>query len=553
MEKEQGKLGSKVISNTMADPSRILSESPPDKENGCSLDGTAFGLPFYIPSPNQTSPSNLISPDPGLKASLIAKPHRGRPRPISAGSIFFSFLENPNQPNITANARTPEVKTIASQDRKLLEVENVCMGRCDDHSTVGRLETSPVDPELTSPLFRRRCHTLDSHLSSRHQSPVIDRSQERMPRFMAGVTARTPTRLSPPSPMNKTFTRDSPVAAFMGSGITPDSPSRAKLPFETARNNVVSTALKERRSDEMQWQVPALEDMQRSLEDDYAFRMSCLMEEQEREQLHLSQESEERVRRLRGQGGLSPAAGEDGCELRTAGERYPILSPMCPLSPGHPVPSTGFPSTGLDAVSPSKQTPIYMRSLNHKRNKLSQVVTAEQQMALCHLTATVKGFLIRRLLRTEKVKHLRQTVQDTQEFIRSFSSDAPQRNASLSEQDLSLRERVRAQLRAALFDIHDIFFTMTLEERLSLLQQDRELRTERKLREMEKAKSPKDKVILSAATQKSLDRKKRVGESPGQPRRAQKTKSPPTKRSYKKTPEERVQHSERLKKQHSLG
>lgn len=133
------------------------------------------------------------------------------------------------------------------------------------------------------------------------------------------------------------------------------------------------------------------------------------------------------------------------------------------------------------------------------------------------------------------------------------------------------------QLRAALFDIHDIFFSMTLEERLSLLQQDRELRTERKLREMvtgrtdlrlafmfigwlsfisvsfdpwpvlkclfpsyfgkvqshfhmnvqlcrsvflsnthtisfgmqEKAKSPKDKVILSAATQKSLDRKKR--------------------------------------------
>lgn len=40
------------------------------------------------------------------------------------------------------------------------------------------------------------------------------------------------------------------------------------------------------------------------------------------------------------------------------------------------------------------------------------------------------------------------------------------------------------QLRAALFDIHDIFFTMTLEERLSLLQQDRDLRSERKLREM---------------------------------------------------------------------
>ncbi|XP_051744578.1 centriolar coiled-coil protein of 110 kDa-like isoform X3 [Ctenopharyngodon idella] len=580
IEKEQGKQGSKVIGTKITF----------DKENGSSLDGTVSGLPCYIPAPNQTSPSNLISPESGPNGSLSARPHRGRPRPISAGSIFFSFPDNPNQPNITANARPQEAKTIATQERKLLGVENVSMGRYDDHfrlnETVCKLETSPVDPELTSPLFRRRCHTLDSHLSSHHQSPLIDRSQERMPRFMAGVTARTPTRLSPPSPMNKTFTRESPTAAFIGSGITPDSPSHAKLPFEG--NSVISTALKERRAvvyacveDEMQWQVHALEDMQRSLEEDYAFRISCLVAEQEREQRLHSQELEERVWRLRGQGGLSPVAGEDGCELRATGERYPILSPMCPLSPGersprHHVPVIGFPPTSLDVASPSIQASIYMRGLNHhstgkSRNRLSQVVTAEQQRALCRLTAIVKGFLTRRLLRTEKVKHLRQTVQDTQEFICSFSTNAPQRNDQLSEQDLSLQERVRAQLRAALFDIHDIFFTMTLEERLSLLQQDRDLRTERKLREMEKAKIPKDKVILSAATQKSLDRKKRVGESPGQTRRAQKT---PTKRilqpsqgqnapvsgqqllrhgSYKKAPEERVQHSERLKKQHSLG
>ncbi|XP_056089787.1 centriolar coiled-coil protein of 110 kDa [Rhinichthys klamathensis goyatoka] len=567
IEKEQGKPGSKVIGTKI----------PFDKENGTSL---ASGLPCYNPSPNRTSPNNLRSPESGLNG--ILRPHHGRPRPISAGNIFFSFPDDPNQPNNTANARPQGVNTIATQERK----EHVSTGRYDDHPRLN--ETSPVDPESTSPLFRRRCHTLDSHLSSGHQSPLIDRSQERMPRFMAGVTARTHTRLSPPSPMSKTFTRDSPTAAFMGSGISPDSPSHAKVSFEG--NSIISTALQERRADEMQWQVHALEDMQRSLEDDYAFRLSCLVAEQEREQRHHSQESEERVRRLRGQGGLSPLAGEDGCE------RYPILSPiMCPLSPGersprHPVPvfeeiksyleqyDEMMSFWGLDvASSPSIQASIYTRGLNHhstgkSRNRLSQVITVEQQRALCRLTAIVKGFLTRRLLTTEKVKHLRQTVQDTQEFIRSFGNNAVQRNDQLSEQDVSLQERVRAQLRAALFDIHDIFFTMTLEERLSLLQQDRELRAERKLREMEKAKSPK--VILSAATQKSLDRKKRVGESPGQTRRAQKTKSPPTKRilqpsqgqnapvsgqqllrrgSYKKTPEERVQRSERLKKQHSLG
>lgn len=40
------------------------------------------------------------------------------------------------------------------------------------------------------------------------------------------------------------------------------------------------------------------------------------------------------------------------------------------------------------------------------------------------------------------------------------------------------------QLRAALYDIHDIFFEIPLGDRLALLQQDRELRAERKLRDM---------------------------------------------------------------------
>ena len=44
--------------------------------------------------------------------------------------------------------------------------------------------------------------------------------------------------------------------------------------------------------------------------------------------------------------------------------------------------------------------------------------------------------------------------------------------------------RVVLQLRAALYDLHDIFFEMPLQDRLALLQQDRELRAERKQREM---------------------------------------------------------------------
>ncbi|KAF6732508.1 Centriolar coiled-coil protein of 110 kDa [Oryzias melastigma] len=116
---------------------------------------------------------------------------------------------------------------------------------------------------------------------------------------------------------------------------------------------------------------------------------------------------------------------------------------------------------------------------------------------------------------------------------------------------------------------------MPLMDRLMLLQQERELRAERKLRELEKARSTKERLSLSAATQRSLDRKKRVGESPAQTRKGQpKQKSPTTNRVqktsqgqncsnpgqlnrqgswYRKTPEERVKRSDSLKKQHSLG
>ncbi|XP_048102887.1 centriolar coiled-coil protein of 110 kDa-like [Alosa alosa] len=93
---------------------------------------------------------------------------------------------------------------------------------------------------------------------------------------------------------------------------------------------------------------------------------------------------------------------------------------------------------------------------------------------------------------------------------------------------------------------------------------------------MEKTKPLKERRCLSAATQKSLDRKKqRMGESPGPVRKTQqKPRSPSTNRIllpsqgqnspvpsqlhrqgswYKKTPEHRVKRSDSLNKQHSLG
>ncbi|XP_036445982.1 centriolar coiled-coil protein of 110 kDa-like [Colossoma macropomum] len=607
IEKEYGWRGSKVSSKSPVSctvPSESLSNK--ENENGSPVRETDGNISCYIQyhsplSPGQLKtqpfkkPKSVIDPVLGLDslsgctshsqlntgASLSLRPHRGRPRPVSTGDIIFSYSGRANEPGITAIGRSPEAVLPPGLERRLLELEGLGGSRRASHSGSSPvsergsfISTPDTGHDLSETAFRRRCHTLDSNLGPPHQSPPIDRSQERVPRFMAGVPQRTPPRRSPPAQLNATFTLASPTSPtssmlrpnLMNTDLSASS-CHIKQQQATEGNCIISTTLDETRTEEVQWRVQAIGEMQRCVkEEQHALQMSLIMAEQEREQQRLQQELEEKERRLRDLGGVCAVVGELGSEWKAASETFSSLSTSCPIcpaeiSPGCTTPNIGLPSPATSGIMTSSvPPPVYLwglnRGVNKSRNRLSQVLSPEQQRALCRLSAVAQGFLTRQLLRTEKVKHLRQTVKDTREFISSFHKEAPQKRNTLSEQDLSLQERVRAQLRAALFDIHDIFFEMTLDERLALLQQDRELRTERKLREMEKAKSPKEKMILSAATQKVLDRKKqRVGESPGQTRRMQqKPKSPLTNRSlHRKTQEDRVKRSDGLKKQHSLG
>uniref|UniRef100_A0A3B4GQ94 Centriolar coiled-coil protein 110 n=1 Tax=Pundamilia nyererei TaxID=303518 RepID=A0A3B4GQ94_9CICH len=317
--------------------------------------------------------------------------------------------------------------------------------------------------------FRRRCHTMDSQLHTYHSGAErIDRSQERLPRFMAGVTLFAPSRRTPAAPLNQSYDVENPSLPLLRPCVTPadESPgpnNGRKTP--TVLRHAAEAQARKTGEYENQWRAQALEDMQRRLEKEHALQMSLLLAEQEKEQ-----------------------------------QRLLLVS-------------TWNLTVTILYRSRSEKKLISFILISHIFSMFfitfSQVLTADQQKAFCRIGAITRGFLTRRLLKTEKVKHLRQTIMDTQEFIRSFQTEALQKRSTYTAQDLALQERVRAQLRAALYDIHDIFFEMPLEDRLALLQQDRELRVERKLRDMEKAKCPKERVALSAATQRSLDRKKK--------------------------------------------
>ncbi|NWI92676.1 CP110 protein, partial [Pitta sordida] len=275
----------------------------------------------------------------------------------------------------------------------------------------------------------------------------------------------------------------------------------------------------------------ALEEMRKRLEEQHAQQLSILIAEQEREQEKLQKELEE-DRKLKGKNvttteiEISKVNINSRMELewRQKIESGLLESVHSQLETVRNTNSTsiGFAHTTPNTFASTSETSFFLwgpsgtgviktsvsRPSNRIKTRWTQVFSPEILMKFDKITAVAKGFLTRRILQTEKLKHLKQTVKDTMEFIKNFQSEASLKRGSVSAQDASLHERVMAQLRAALYDIHDIFFTMEVSERMNILRHDREVRKEKMLRQMDKVKSPRERVTLSTATQKSLDRKK---------------------------------------------
>ncbi|XP_036401631.1 centriolar coiled-coil protein of 110 kDa-like [Megalops cyprinoides] len=475
--------------------------------------------------------AQLPSPEP----SLSPRPHRRRPRPVSAGNILISCPVSAAELSPGGSGRGREGGARADGGALVDDVSPEKRSP-DGHSPAGSLPStgsdrnsshsvpSPVGDPATpvstsvrsaaehdsfSPSLLRRSHTLDSPPPPSQSGPPLGQSMEKALHLPGGMPPQSASRRSPPAALNQSYDVESPSPTLQRPHVTSGpSPGHAKHGSPEGQLTPLSAPSREQHrptEEEVQWQVQALEEVRRRMAEEHAQQLSLLIAEQEREHQRLRQALQEKEWRLREQ------EGDQAPDWRAQSVSCPSLSPT--ESSGQNVHSTGFPSVvGPSAPSPAVQPTLSLWGPSWGTGKppgrANQVVTPELQGALCRLGALARGFLTRRLLKTEKLKHLRQTILDTQEFIRSFQTEAPQKRGSLSAQDNALQDRVRAQLRAALFDVHDIFFVMPTEERLALLQQDRELRAERKLREMEKAKSPRERAILSAATQRSLESKR---------------------------------------------
>lgn len=189
--------------------------SPPSVQFGFSLRHSPVGPPH--PGPPQQQLQSQSQPEryaqlPRPELSTSPRPQRRKPRPVSAGNIPFTF------PIGTADVTARHLGRFGEGDGAATRLESLRSGEVDVGGAGDRsgrpgpvqeaqgfqLRSSPkVQHEYLSTGFRRRSHTLDSHqVGAEH----VDRSQERVPRLMAGATWMPPSRRPPAPSLNESYT-----------------------------------------------------------------------------------------------------------------------------------------------------------------------------------------------------------------------------------------------------------------------------------------------------------------------------------------------------------
>ncbi|XP_069123176.1 serine-rich adhesin for platelets-like isoform X2 [Argopecten irradians] len=166
---------------------------------------------------------------------------------------------------------------------------------------------------------------------------------------------------------------------------------------------------------------------------------------------------------------------------------------------------------------PVLRSPIKQPSLSFPDQQVvvpDFVYNAKLKQCFDRVSACVKGYLTRRLMRTEKVQEILKTIKDTKEFAWQFQAETPIKRGDFSHSDRHLLDRIIAQLKAALLDIHEIFFEIPVWERMSLISQSRQAQEEKRLRESAGTRSSvsSSHPRISSATLKAIERKRKQEE-----------------------------------------
>ncbi|KAK9499693.1 hypothetical protein O3M35_002695 [Rhynocoris fuscipes] len=108
-------------------------------------------------------------------------------------------------------------------------------------------------------------------------------------------------------------------------------------------------------------------------------------------------------------------------------------------------------------------------SPNQKSIEPTIKIAPEKLKAIIKIQAGIRGYLIRRLMKTNKVMELRNTIKDS--LICALALHSEQ---NVSTADVNLYVRLIRQVTAACYELHAIFFEFTTREKMHIISIDRE-------------------------------------------------------------------------------
>ncbi|XP_044765125.1 uncharacterized protein LOC123321532 [Coccinella septempunctata] len=101
--------------------------------------------------------------------------------------------------------------------------------------------------------------------------------------------------------------------------------------------------------------------------------------------------------------------------------------------------------------------------------KQSEIKRLKEEKAASIIGAYVKGYLVRRLMKTVKVKTIIQTIQDALVCALELQS-----SENIEEADVELHRKLIKLVSSACFEFHDIFFALSIPEQMDIIAMDRE-------------------------------------------------------------------------------
>ncbi|KAH8289815.1 hypothetical protein KR054_011454 [Drosophila jambulina] len=119
-------------------------------------------------------------------------------------------------------------------------------------------------------------------------------------------------------------------------------------------------------------------------------------------------------------------------------------------------------------------TPPAKRRGGQVQNLELDLVQAEREWAATRINAAVRGFLLRRLFKTEQVQRIVQTIRDTLIFVLNLHLETRGKDVAAEEPgNLRLKARLLQQLCSASRTLHLIFFQTSTKERMEIISRDR--------------------------------------------------------------------------------